>query len=118
MPFDPKDIVYLDEMLDASRRLEEHLKRTSGEDFEADEVVFDAVCMCLIRIGEGARLLSDAAKAELPDMPWPDIINLRHRIAHGYSHLRGSVLWVTATRSVPPFAQALAMLRGRMDELD
>lgn len=101
-------------MLDVAARLERHLSSTSAESFETDEIAYDAVCMCLIRIGEGARLLSDTAKAELPNMPWPDIVSLRNRIAHGYSHLRGSVIWVTAERSVPPLAQALTELRARL----
>lgn len=101
-------------MLDAADRLERHLALTSAEAFEADAVVYDAVCLCLLRIGEGARLLSDAAKAQLPDVPWPDVVNLRHRIAHGYSHLRAGVIWMTARQSVPTLVGRLADLRARM----
>lgn len=115
MSFDETDSIHLDEMLDAAMRLEGHLEKTTVDAFEADEVVYDAVCLCLMRIGEGARLLSDAAKAQLPDVPWPDVINLRHRIAHGYSHLLGSVIWMTATRNVPALVSALQSLRARMD---
>lgn len=115
MPFDETDSIHLDEMLDAATRLKAHLQGTTVEAFEDDALIYDAVCLCLMRIGEGARLLSDAARAQLPDVPWPDVINLRHRIAHGYSHLRGSVIWMTATRSVPALEVALRGLRARMD---
>lgn len=114
MPFEETDSIHLDEMLDTADRLKRHLVQTSAETFESDALAYDAVRMCLLRIGEGARLLSDAAKAELPDAPWPDVVNLRHRIAHGYSHLRVGVIWVTATESVPMLANALAGLRGRI----
>lgn len=115
MPFSATDSVHIDEMLDAARRLETHLAHSSASAFLTDEMVYDAVCLNLLRIGEGARLLSEQAKSELPDVPWPDIINLRHRIAHGYSHLKSSVIWETAKTSVPPFARALATLRSRLD---
>ncbi|HZW15848.1 MAG TPA: HepT-like ribonuclease domain-containing protein [Brevundimonas sp.] len=115
MPFSDTDSVQIDEMLDAARRLTGYVAEASADGFEKNELVYDAVCMNLLRIGEGARLLSDMAKAELPDIPWPDIISLRHRIAHGYSHLRATIIWETATRNVPPFAQALAALRTRLD---
>ena len=115
MPFSDIDSVQIDEVLDAARRLTGYVARTSADEFEKNELIYDAVCMNLLRIGEGARLLSDTAKAQLPDFPWPDIINLRHRIAHGYSHLRAAVIWETATRNVPQFAQAMTVLRARLD---
>lgn len=70
-------------MLDAGHRLGLHVAQSSAERFVPDVQVYDAVCMCLLRIGEGARLLSDDMKARSPDIPWPDVVNLRHRIAHG-----------------------------------
>lgn len=114
MPFEETDSIHLDEMLDAAGRLKRHLAQTAAQTFESDALAYDAVCMCLLRIGEGARLLSDAAKAELPGVPWPDVVNLRHRIAHGYSYLRASVIWVTAAESVPALADALTSLRARI----
>lgn len=115
MPFSAADGVQVDEMLDAARRLANYVAATDLDSFVADESLYDAVCMNLLRLGEGAWLLSEEAKAALPDVPWPDIINLRHRIAHGYSHLKSTVLWMIATTSVPPFALALRSLRDRLD---
>lgn len=101
-------------MLDAAHRLSLHVARSSGTGFASDLQTYDAVCMCLLRIGEGARLLSDDAKARAPDVPWPDVVNLRHRIAHGYSHLTPGVIWRTATVSVPELASQLSAIRDSL----
>ncbi len=101
-------------MLDAARRLNLYVAQSSADRFVADEVIYDAICMSLLRIGEGARLLSEQAKAEAPEIPWPDVINLRHRIAHGYAHLRASIIWRIAAVSVPSLVPSLQRLRARL----
>lgn len=114
MPFKETDSIHLDEILDAARRLDVYVRRSSEARFLEDEVIYDAVCMNLLRIGEGARLLSEEAKAEARGIPWPDVINLRHRIAHGYAHLRASIIWQIAAASVPSMVPALQRLRARL----
>ncbi len=67
----------------------------------------DAVCMNLIRIGEGARNLSAAAKAAMRTVPWPRVTSLRHRLAHSYAATDMDVLWDSATVSVPALVQVM-----------
>lgn len=74
-------------------------------------LVYDAVCMNLLRTGECARFLSDAVKARLPDIPWPDIVSLRSRVAHSYETLKPEVLWLIASVSLPELGKGLRSLR-------
>lgn len=73
-------------------------------------LVYDAVCMNLLRTGECARFLSDAVKTRLPDIPWPDIVSLRNRVAHSYETLKPAVLWLIASVSLPQLDAALRSL--------
>ena len=69
---------------------------TQGMDqaaFLANQLVCDAVAMNLMAIGESALKISIEARALAPEIDWRDVINLRHRIAHGYDDLSFSIIW-------------------------
>lgn len=73
-----------------------------------------AVAMYLIVIGESARTLSDAAQSEAPEIPWPQIVALRNRIAHGYQTIDRAAIWSIATTQLAPLISAVRrMLAAR-----
>jgi uncharacterized protein with HEPN domain len=98
------------EMLDAADRVKSYIGPAGREGFVRQEMVYDAVCMNLLRIGECARFLGDDVKMKLPTIPWPDIVQLRNRVAHGYETLKPEVLWLVASVSVPQLSDALRSL--------
>lgn len=100
-------------MLDAANRVARYLDGVGREEFVAREMTFDAVCLNLVRIGEGAKFLSDKAKAELPPVHWPEVITMRNRIAHGYKSLEEGIIWHTATENVPDLA---LLIRSALDQ--
>ena len=101
----------LDSMAEAADRAAAYIGSGGQADFLAQGMTYDAVCMNLLWFGECARLLPDALKAKLPMTPWPDIINLRHRIAHGYDTLKPDLLWQIAAGDLPRLASQLADIR-------
>lgn len=44
-------------------------------------------------IGEAARRLPDSVRKEAPEIPWPTIVSLRHRIVHGYKTVDHRIVW-------------------------
>ncbi len=76
--------------------------------FEADRTLYQAVSFSLQVIGEASNNLSNAAKAQAPNVPWPKIIALRHRIVHGYFSLELTEIWRIATSDAPALKQQLA----------
>ena len=106
------------EMLDAADRVNAYLEPAGREGFVGQGMVYDAVCLNLLRIGECARLLSDRVKIRLPAIPWPDIVNLRHRVAHSYDTLKPDVLWLIASVSVPELSRALRSLAATPGDND
>jgi uncharacterized protein with HEPN domain len=82
--------------------------------FLADSRTSAAVAMYLIVIGESARALSDATQNEAPEIPWPQIIALRNRIAHGYQTIDRAAIWSIATTQLAPLDTAVRrMLAAR-----
>ncbi|WP_288757289.1 HepT-like ribonuclease domain-containing protein [uncultured Brevundimonas sp.] len=110
---DEADADLIVEMLDATDRVRTYVALDGRNGFLRQGLVYDAVCMNLLRIGECARFLSDDLKNRLPTIPWPDIISLRNRVAHGYETLKPDVLWLIASESLPELDASLRSLDER-----
>ena len=91
-------------MLDAAERIAQYIDGIEKEEFVRRDIVFDAVCLNLVRIGEGGKFLSAEVKAELTAVHWPDVVTMRNRIAHGYRSLEETIIWMTAVESVADLA--------------
>ena len=104
---DDADAHLIVEILDAADRIRAYIDPVGREAFVRQGMIYDAVCLNLLRIGECARFLSEGLKIKLPSIPWPDIVNLRNRVAHSYETLKPGVLWLIASVSVPQLSQAL-----------
>ncbi len=57
---------------------------TSREEFDADEVVQAALTRWLQNIGEAASRLSLELRSQHHEVPWQNIIGMRHRVVHDY----------------------------------
>ena len=68
----------LEDILAAIDAIRAHLAR--GE--LSDELVFDAVRVRLIEIGEAVKALPAELLANEPDLPWAQIAGMRDRLAH------------------------------------
>ena len=58
-------------------------------------------------IGEAAYQISPATRESLPDVPWEDIIGMRHRLVHAYFDINLDILWQTVTDDLPPLSAEL-----------
>jgi uncharacterized protein with HEPN domain len=62
-------------------------------------------------IGEAARRVSDHTKTACPEVPWRQIMGMRHRIVHDYMNVDEDILWTVATIHVPALAALLTTLK-------
>jgi uncharacterized protein with HEPN domain len=60
---------------------------TSEEVFLGDEVLPEAVLHHLTVMGEAISRLSRELRERLPEVPWHQIVAVRHRIVHAYFDL-------------------------------
>lgn len=58
-------------------------------------------------IGEAAYQISPETQAQLPDIPWPEIVGMRHRLVHAYFDINLDILWRTVQQELPPLISAL-----------
>ncbi len=53
-------------------------------------------------IGEAASQVSEETRAQLPGLPWADMIAMRHRLVHAYFDINLDILWQTVQQDLPP----------------
>lgn len=73
----------------------------SLEELMADNLRYFAVVKNVEIIGEASYMLSSEFKEAHSDIPWKDIVSMRHVLVHGYATVLPELLWQTALEDVP-----------------
>jgi uncharacterized protein with HEPN domain len=80
----------------------------------ADGLVFDAVRVRLIEIGEAIKDLPAELIATEPDIPWQDIARMRDRLAHRYFDTSHDIVAATVTTDLPLLEAAVRRMAERL----
>ncbi len=107
MPPDSKDAARLWDMLDAARAVEIFVSGREYRDYESDRMLRGAVERHLEVIGEAASKVSNDIKSGHPEIPWRQIIGLRHVLAHEYGAVRHDLIWRVANERIRELIRAL-----------
>ena len=97
----PDDILLVD-MLLAARDAVEFLKGKSPEEFARDRMCQLAVIKSIETVGEAASRISEPFRETHPQLPWQDIVGMRHRLVHGYFDIDLDRVWRTVQEDLPP----------------
>ena len=104
----PKDDgIWLQHMLDAAHEAIEFTQGRTFLDLNGDRKLVLALVKDIEIIGEAAYRVSQATRNHLPDIPWDDIIGMRHRLVHAYFDINLVILWRTVQDDLPPLAAEL-----------
>lgn len=68
---------------------------------KADIMCYHAVVYNIMIIGEAANLLTKEFRAEHPQTPWRDIVDMRNVLVHGYFTTSPLFIWETYTNDLP-----------------
>ena len=101
------DIVRLRHMLDAAREAQGFAATRSRSDLDHDRQLLLALVKAVEIIGEAATRVSTETRLECPEIPWQDIVAMRHRLTHGYYDIDLDIVWSTVTDDLPPLAAEL-----------
>ena len=80
----------------------------------ADGLVFDAVRVRLIEIGEAIKDLPSELLSTEPDIPWQDIARMRDRLAHRYFDTSHAIVAATVDNDLPLLEAAVSRLVERL----
>jgi len=96
-----KDNDILLHMLDDIKDIKNFTKSLDFNTFVSSALQRKAVCMSLLNIGELAKALSPAFKAENDNIPWKNISGLRDITAHKYHTLNLDIIWSVVKSDIP-----------------
>ena len=96
-----REASFLRDILTACSKIETITAATSEGQFLRDEIRPAAVLHYLTVIGEAINRLSPELRERHPEVPWPQIVAVRHRIVHAYFDLDWQILWNATTEDIP-----------------
>jgi uncharacterized protein with HEPN domain len=102
----------LDDITAAINAIRLHLTR--GE--LSDGLIFDAVRVRLIEIGEAVKALPVDLLETEPDIPWREVAGMRDRLAHRYFDTSHAILQGTVDHDLPELQEAVERLLARIHE--
>jgi len=76
--------IRLKHIRDASSHAVAFLGGRSLNQLQSDTQLILALVKCIEIIGEAANHLPVDVQQRIPAVPWPQIINMRHRLVHSY----------------------------------
>jgi len=94
-------------MLDAAREAIAFTQGHTDNDLSDDRMLVLALVKDVEIIGEAAYQVSQPTRNQLPDIPWDDIIGMRHRLVHAYFDINLDILWRTVQDDLSPLIAAL-----------
>jgi len=106
----PDDWLYLSQMLEYARIVEQEVAQVSRQEFDTDGRTQSHLLRFVQNIGEAATKVSAIFKAAHPEIDWVKIIGMRHHLVHGYDRINLNKVWQTATEDIPHLITNLANL--------
>ena len=107
-----RDAERLADILASADAIASHLQR-GGLD---DGLVFDAVRVRLIEIGEAVKDISAELLVTEPEIPWRDVAGMRDQLAHRYFDTAHGIVQGTVDGDLPPLVAAVERMMIRLGE--
>lgn len=107
-----RDDERLADVIASAEAIAAHLER-GGLD---DGLVFDAVRVRLIEIGEAVKDIDPATLAAEPGVPWRDVAGMRDHLAHRYFDTAHSIVQATIDHDLPPLLEAVRRLLAAVEQ--
>ena len=103
------DQEWLTDIIDAIQAIRTYQERGDL----SDGLVFDAVRLRLIEIGEAVKRLSPELLESEPDLPWEEIAGMRDRLAHRYFDTSHAIVQATIDNDIPELDLAVRRLLSK-----
>lgn len=105
----PDDRWRVGHMIEACEQALAFVAQRTRADLDTDAMLRFALTQVVQIVGEAASQVSEAGRAELASLPWPQIVGMRNRLVHAYFDINRDILWDTVQLAVPAL---LAQLKG------
>lgn len=99
-------------LVDIQRAIVRIEKYTAGgrEAFDSDELIQTWIVHHLQIIGEASRTLSQDFRQNHPEIPWQQIIGMRHILVYQYFGIDIEAVWTAAIVDIPALKEQIEAL--------
>ncbi len=102
-----RDLLFLGHMLDTAKGAIARVAEKGRETFDEDEDFRLSLAYRVRTIGEAARRVSEEAREAHPEIPWKQIVGMRHKIVHDYLNVDFEIVWQVVTGDLPELTRQL-----------
>jgi uncharacterized protein with HEPN domain len=100
----------LQHMMEAARDAIGFAAGRRRSDLDSDKMLLLSLVKCIEIIGEAANQVSKETRDQSPQISWPSIINMRHRLIHAYYDVNHQIVWQTVREDLPELVRHLDKL--------
>ncbi|MDE6535148.1 MAG: DUF86 domain-containing protein [Muribaculaceae bacterium] len=102
-----KDLGRLQHMLEMSQNLTDAGSKYCLQEIKDDIILFFGLTKMTEIIGEAAYKITNEFKDSHPELPWRQIIGMRHILVHGYFTISPEILWDVIQNDIPQISPIL-----------
>ncbi len=107
------DRLRLHDILEAVEEIIESVPETRAQ-FDADKFRRSHVLRHIQIIGEAASRVSAETRALNPNVPWKEIMGMRHILVHDYFHVNWQRVYDTAISDIPAIKQPIQAIMEQL----
>jgi len=112
-------VSFLEDILEACRRIAHYIAGLTYDDFLGDEKTQDAVVRNLEIIGEATKSLPTELRKSHPSVPWREMARMRDRLIHHYFGVNVDIVWEIASNDLPGVVpQIEAIIQAKRNDAD
>jgi uncharacterized protein with HEPN domain len=104
--------LFLLDILESIKRIEDYTSDLKFEDFEKKTVVSDAVIRNLEIIGEAAKNIPSEIAEKYPQIPWKRIVGFRNIVIHAYFTIDLKTVWYIVKEQLPELKILVEKITG------
>jgi uncharacterized protein with HEPN domain len=104
--------LYLKDMRVFAERAIRYSDGLTRAQFEASQLVQDAILRNIELIGEAAARVPDAFRLANPEIAWREIVAMRNQLIHGYLGIDLEIVWDVITVELPALLEQLNSIPG------
>jgi uncharacterized protein with HEPN domain len=102
--------IYVAHMLDVCQQALELAESKTREDYNQDLALRLALTHLIQVIGEAAQHVEAGFRFEHEQVPWREVIGMRHRIVHDYLNVDEDIIWEVVQQDLPQLASQLKQI--------